>query len=110
LNTAQISYTSAYPTIGFAATLNALTGTVCNPPTSAGACLIDTALASGTKTGYNFTLTNVSGTPASVYTFNANPVLVNSSGSHYFCSFQDAVVRTSTSAISTCDATVPPQQ
>src|SRR5438105_236512 len=38
LNTAQISYNSAYPTVGYAATLAALAGTSCAPPTSAGAC------------------------------------------------------------------------
>ena len=47
LNTAQISYNSAYPTVGFAASLAALSGTSCAPPTSAGACLIDTAAGVG---------------------------------------------------------------
>src|SRR5271168_2205266 len=56
LNTAQISYNSAYPSVGFAATMGALSGTSCAPPSSTGACLIDTALAAGTKSGYNFAL------------------------------------------------------
>src|ERR1035438_2590337 len=51
LNTAQISYTSAYPTVVFASTLGALAGTSCSPPSSSGACLIDTALAGGVKSG-----------------------------------------------------------
>ena len=54
LNTAQISYNSAYPTVGFASTLGALSGTSCTPPSSTGACLIDTTLAAGTKSGYTF--------------------------------------------------------
>src|SRR5713226_8983295 len=54
LNTAQISYNSAYPTVGFAGSLGALAGTSCAPPTSAGGCLIDTPLASGNKSGYSF--------------------------------------------------------
>ena len=33
INTAQISYNSAYPTVGYAATLAALGGTNCAPPT-----------------------------------------------------------------------------
>jgi Domain of unknown function (DUF4190) len=41
LNT-QISYTSAYPKVGFAASLSNLSGTSCSPPSSTGACLIDT--------------------------------------------------------------------
>src|SRR3979411_649017 len=55
LNTAQISYYSAYPKIGFAAALSNLGGTSCAPPSSTGACLIDTQLQSGTRNGYVFT-------------------------------------------------------
>lgn len=110
LNTAQISYNSAYPSVGFASTLAALGGTVCAPPDSTAACLIDTNLAGGLKSGYTFTLTNVSGTPVSVYNFFASPTLPDSSGTRYYCSFADAVVRASLSTISTCDGTVPPQQ
>lgn len=109
LNTAQISYSSAYPTIGYASTLAALAGSSCTPPSSSGACLIDTTLAAGLKSGYTFTLTSVSGTPASTYNFIANPVLYNYSGVAYYCSFADAVVRTSSAAISSCDPTVAPQ-
>src|ERR1700736_1400683 len=55
LNTAQISYNSAFPTVGFAGTLGALSGTCtgATAPTTAGACLIDTQLASGTKRRYS---------------------------------------------------------
>jgi prepilin-type N-terminal cleavage/methylation domain-containing protein len=109
LNTAQISYNSAYPSVGFASTLTALSGTSCTPPSSTGACLIDTALSSGQKTGYNFTLSGASGTPNSSYNFTAAPVLSNYSGIRYFCSYADAVIRVSMTAITTCDNTVPPQ-
>ena len=110
LNTAQITYNSTYPTVGFAASMNALAGTSCNPPTSSGACLIDTALAGGFKNGYSFTITPGSGTPMTAYAFNATPVQAGYSGGRFFCSFQDAVVRASDTAISTCDATVAPQR
>src|SRR3984893_7762614 len=52
INTAQISYNSAYPTVGFAS-LIALSGSCTGTtlPTSAAACLIDSQLASGTKSG-----------------------------------------------------------
>jgi type IV pilus assembly protein PilA len=109
LNTAQISYNSAYPTVGYSNTLAALSGTSCTPPSSTGACLIDTVLAAGLKSGYTFTLTNVTGTPNSTYNFIAAPVMYNYSGMHYFCSYADAVVRVSTTTISTCDNTVSPQ-
>src|SRR5471032_577512 len=39
INTAEISYNSAYPTVGFA-NLTALAGTTCTPPNSTSACLI----------------------------------------------------------------------
>jgi type IV pilus assembly protein PilA len=108
LNTAQISYNSAYPTVGFAFTLPALAGTSCTPPSSSSACLIDTALAVGVRSGYHFTLNQVNLTHSS-YNFIAAPILVNYSGIRYFCSFEDAVVRVSMTTITTCDNTVSPQ-
>ena len=110
LNTAQISYNSAYPTVGYASTLGALGGTNCMPPNSSGACLIDTALAGGQRSGYSFTLTASSGTPNATYTFIATPSTVQYSGVRYFCSYEDAVVRVSMTGITTCDNTVSPQQ
>jgi prepilin-type N-terminal cleavage/methylation domain-containing protein len=110
LNTAQISYNSAYPTVGYAGTLAALAGTACAPPTTAGACLIDTQLAGSTKSGYKFTLSGVSGTPAATYQFISTPLTVNQTGTRYFCSFADAVVRASAASISTCDTSVNPLQ
>ena len=109
INTAQISYNSVYPSVGFASTLAPLAGTSCNPPSSSSACLIDTALAAGTKTGYVFSLGGATGTPNGTYQLNATPTLWNYSGIRYFCSFQDAVVRASMTTIATCDASVPPQ-
>jgi prepilin-type N-terminal cleavage/methylation domain-containing protein len=104
LNSAQISYNSTYPTVGYASTLTALSGTSCSPPSSTGACLIDTVLATGQRSGYNFTLTNVTGTPNVI----ASPTTWNYSGMNYFCSFADAVIRSSTTTIATCDSTVAP--
>jgi len=113
LNTAQISYNSTYPTVGFAGTLSFLAGTTCagTAPTSSTACLLDSALGSGTKSGYVFTLTGVSGTPAATYQFLASPIGPNQTGVRYFCSFADAVVRFDpANLISTCDGTVQPLQ
>jgi type IV pilus assembly protein PilA len=109
LNTAQMSYDSAYPTVGYASTLTALGGTSCTPPNSTSACLIDTALATGQRSGYTFTLSNVSGTPSGTYNAIAAPIVWNYSGMRYFCSFEDAVIRVSMTAITSCDNTVPPQ-
>jgi prepilin-type N-terminal cleavage/methylation domain-containing protein len=109
LNSAQITYNSAYPSVGFASTLPVLGGTSCSPPNSTSACLIDTVLATGQRSGYTFTLSNVSGSPASSYNFIASPTTWNYSGMTYYCSFADAVIRASTTAITTCDGTISPQ-
>jgi type IV pilus assembly protein PilA len=108
VNTAMISYNSAYPTVGFAANLAALGGTCTGAvPTSAGACLIDSQLQSGTKSGYTFAATGTSG---SYYAYG-NPVTSNSTGVNSFCSIQDAVVRkTGTSAVTSCAGSEPPLQ
>lgn len=110
LNTAQISYNSSYPTVGFANSLSALAGTSCAPPGSTGACIIDTQLASGTKSGYSFAESNNTGTPNATYTFIATPLSPNQTGTRYFCSFADAVVRASTTSIASCTTTVSPLQ
>jgi type IV pilus assembly protein PilA len=108
VNTAQITYNSSYSTVGFASSLAVLAGTSCAPPSSAGACLIDTQLGQGTKSGYSFAMSNVTGTPASTYNVIASPITPNQTGVRYFCSFADAVVRVNTASIGTCDYTVSP--
>jgi type IV pilus assembly protein PilA len=117
LNTAQISYNSSYPTVGFATTLTNLgdggTATNCGgttAPTSTSACLIDSALETGTKSGYSFALSGATGTPTATYQLISSPIQPGTTGNRYFCSFADAVVRVSLAAITTCDNTVTPQQ
>ena len=58
INTAQISYYSNYPTVGFSAVLSTLAGTCTGAtvPTSAGSCMIDSTLGAGTKSGYSFSV------------------------------------------------------
>ena len=115
LNTAQISYNSAFPTVGFSSSLTSLAGTCTgtNAPTSTSACLIDNTLGgaatTSTKSGYTFTLSGVSGTPAATYQFSATPVGYNQTGVRYFCSVADAVVRVTTAATG-CAGTETPLQ
>lgn len=110
LNTAQISYDSSYPTAGFASTLSSLAGVNCAPPGASSACLIDTQLASGSKSGYSFTLSGTSGTPNAAYQFRADPLTPNQSGVRYFCSFADAVIRIGSTSLTTCNYGVTPLQ
>jgi len=57
INTGMVTYNTGYPTIGFAsalANLGGAAGGACTPATNT-ACLIDSVLSAGTKSGYIFT-------------------------------------------------------
>jgi type IV pilus assembly protein PilA len=93
INTAEITYSSTYPTVGFATALTNLGGVSPCTPSSNTACLIDSVLASGTKSGYNFTANGSGGPPLVQYFATGVPVLVNQTGIRSFCAFEDAVIR-----------------
>jgi type IV pilus assembly protein PilA len=93
INTAEITYSSTYPTVGFATALTNLGGVAPCTPSSNSACLIDSVLASGTKSGYNFTAVGSGGPPLVQYFATGVPILVNQTGIRSFCSFEDAVIR-----------------
>ena len=106
INTAEISYQAANPTVGFANTLAILgPGATCGAAT---ACLIDSVLASGTKSGYSYTLAAAGGVPAVTYLTVGTP-LSASTGTRMFCAVEDAVVRAAVTA-SGCTAATPPLQ
>jgi type IV pilus assembly protein PilA len=88
VNMAMVSYNDSYPTVGFAPTLAALGGTNCAPPDQNGACLIDSLLAAGTKSGYSFNSTAIGSNPAGQYVAVAAPV----SGNRSFCTTEDGVI------------------
>ncbi|MGB6499776.1 MAG: prepilin-type N-terminal cleavage/methylation domain-containing protein [Thermoplasmata archaeon] len=115
INTAQITYNSTYPTVGFGATLTVLGGVAPCTPASTGACLIDSVLAAGVKSGYNFATTGAGGPPAIKYYATAVPITVNQTGIRSFCSFEDAVVRVQPSGAAiaseaACQALLPLNQ
>jgi type IV pilus assembly protein PilA len=103
LNTAEVSYVTAYPSTGYSATLAALGGSaVPCVPAAATACLIDSTLAANGnpansgKSGYSFAATGIAASGATVngqYLVTATPLAVGSSGVNSFCSVEDAVVR-----------------
>jgi type IV pilus assembly protein PilA len=93
INTGMISYQSSYPTLGYAATLANLGGASPCVPSSTSACIIDSVLAGGVKSGYNFTAVGTGGPPAVSYYATAVPISVNQTGIRSFCSFEDAVIR-----------------
>jgi len=99
INTAQISYFSAYPTIGFSTTLAALGGASPCTPSPATACLLDNYLATNGagagKSGFNF---NVTGSASAGSLFNnqfystGTPISAQF-GTRAYCSVEDAVIR-----------------
>ncbi len=106
INTAEITYASTYNT-GYSFTLTALDGTGSASISNAG--LLDTVLASGTKSGYNFyyvacpstsgpndgTMANGSCTFVSAYQVSANPIGGVGAGNFYFTD-TSGVIRMST--------------
>ncbi len=90
INTAEISYISNYPTVGFAPTLAVLGGTNCTPGDETSACLIDNLLATGQKQGYTFTSTGIGGPPTTGYLTVAMPI--SGSGNRSFCSTEGATI------------------
>ena len=115
INTGEITYNSSYPTVGYASSLSALGGVAPCTPSSTTACLIDSVLASGTKSGYTFTAVGSGGPPSSQYYMTAIPVTINQTGIRSFCSFEDAVIRVQPTGAgigseSACQALLPLNQ
>ncbi len=110
INTAEITYSSAYPDVGFTLTLSRLAGPTATcatggaGATSAQSCLIDNVLGAGKKSGYTFTLAGTAATPQTTYTLNADPVSRGSSGQRSFYTDQTGVIRyNQTAAASSTD-------
>jgi prepilin-type N-terminal cleavage/methylation domain-containing protein len=101
INTAQVTYQMAYPTVGYAAALSTLgpSAVTCGTPSSTNACIIDYALAQAkatAKSGYLFDVSaavGAGGTANIIYTVGAAPQSFNQSGVRRFCSVEDAVIR-----------------
>jgi type IV pilus assembly protein PilA len=101
INMAEISYNSNFPTVGFAPTLAALGGTNCDTPDENGACLIDTLLAAGTKSGYSFSSTGLGTAPSGQYFAVGLPI--PGSGYRSFCSTEDGVIHFDPSGAAVAD-------
>jgi type IV pilus assembly protein PilA len=91
MNTAQVTYNSTYPTVGYAGT-----------PSSTNACLVDYIVSNATgagtaKSGYFFAMavTTTNGLNTN-YTIGGAPASLNSTGVRGFCSSEDAVIHWST--------------
>jgi type IV pilus assembly protein PilA len=112
INTAQVTYSTTFASVGYAAAIGSLGSGSTTPCTatalavSTAACLIDSVLANGTKSGYKFVVGGTTGTPAVTYTSQASPVAPNQSGTRYFCSDQSGVIYANlTTACTTANGT-----
>jgi type IV pilus assembly protein PilA len=104
VTTGEVTYQTAYPTVGYApalVNLGGALGAACTP-SSATACVIDSVLANDGnpantgKSGYSFatgTGTVAGGTVNVGYTVLATPLTINQTGIRAFCAEEDAVVR-----------------
>jgi type IV pilus assembly protein PilA len=94
INTSAMTYMTTYGMQGFPPSLAAMGdgGAVPCTPTPASACLIDPALASGTKSGYTLIWTGDGATPSVAYTLTATPITVGSTGQRMFCTDQSSVI------------------
>jgi len=103
INSAETTYNSTYPTVGFPGALVDLGGALgaaCTP-SSTTACLIDSVLANNGnpagsgKSGYMFSTGagTVAGGVNVGYVVQATPITINQTGIRGFCAEEDAVVR-----------------
>jgi len=90
INTAQVTYAVTYPTSGYADNLAKLGAPTSGSVTSANAGLLDWVLGCPTqpcpKSGYQFSIVNVTGMPVSGYSVVGVPQATGSSGMRGFCS------------------------
>jgi type IV pilus assembly protein PilA len=94
--TAEIAYNAAYPTQGYAPALANLGGLASGcTPSSVTACILDSTLSSGTKSGYSFLAAGFSASGGTNDSFvgSSAPVAFNQSGVRNFCIITDGVLR-----------------
>jgi type IV pilus assembly protein PilA len=92
LTTAEVSYASAFPELGFTCTLSDLGGAGDGETSSHAASMISDAVASGAIGGYSFAITDCSGSPVDHFRVAAAP-LNPEGGLRAFCSDESAVIR-----------------
>lgn len=106
--TAQVTYATTYPNVGFSCSLSSLDGFGGGEPNEHQAMLINSGLASGKKYGFVFTLSECGGAPATGFHLTAAPN-GNTYGRKAFCADQSGVIRSSSDGnAATCFASGTP--
>jgi prepilin-type N-terminal cleavage/methylation domain-containing protein len=101
INTAEVTYSSTFGQ-GFTSTLAQLGPPASGPVTAAAAGLLDSVLASGSKSGYSFTYAPGLADPRGIYngyTVNGNPTVVGQTGTAYYFTDQTHVIRGDTAGV-----------
>jgi type IV pilus assembly protein PilA len=98
IGTAEVAYNTSFPAAGFAVLVDLGPGsgnTTCPAagPVTTGACIIDSVLASGTKSGYSLNANGFGAAPATTFETAAVPVTFNVTGVRDFCVATDGVLR-----------------
>jgi type IV pilus assembly protein PilA len=98
LNTAEIAYFAAFPTIGYPSTMATLGGAAPCAPSTTSACIVDNSLATNGggngKSGYNFNATgSSSGGAVNDQFYTTGTPFGAVSGTRAYCSIEDAVLR-----------------
>jgi prepilin-type N-terminal cleavage/methylation domain-containing protein len=101
LQSAEITYYNAYPTVGYAAAIGQLGGVTPCAPSSTAACIIDNFLATATpggvgKSGYYYLATGIvtgGATSNTAFVTGAAPIVAHSTGNRDFCETNDGVLR-----------------
>ena len=111
---AELSYSAAYPANGFTCTISQLGGDPkSGAPSNQSAQLIDSALATGQKSGYTFAITNCNKVTVNnqdmftSFEVTAVPQSVGKSGDNGFCSDESSTIRKDPAGGTSC--TVPMQ-
>ena len=101
LNAACVAFSTTYSQ--FPAALSNLGPSNGATPTSTMSDLIDSVLASGSKTGYTFSFSAGAGNQS--YAVTASPITVGTTGQRYFYTDQSGVIRNSTTGAADSSST-----
>jgi type IV pilus assembly protein PilA len=100
ISRAEVAYYYAYPTKGFADSLDDLSGPALNcTPSVTSACLVDSSLTAASKSGYTFAAKGIAtGGSNTEYVVGAVPVSFDRTGTKDYCSSSDGALRWQTGA------------
>ena len=93
--TAEIAYSAAYPTVGYSPDLISLGGAAPCIPSSTSACILDSVISGGSKSGYQIFAAGfaANGGPNTSFVASTAPLTFNVTGVRDFCIVTDGVLR-----------------